>query len=117
MSLRPRITERLSPLRRNPWHLGAGLSGESLSVIRGRKDILHKFFERSRRAVLRRTRLLRSEDSRIDGLEHLDVHLGFPRRKTRLRQRLLHLVLRKLLVAQIRLANTASNHRGTIRDR
>src|SRR5260370_25918661 len=69
--------------RRNPWRLGAGLSGESLSVIRGRKDILHKFFERSRRAVLRRTRLLRSEDSRIDGLEHLDVHLGFPRRKTR----------------------------------
>ena len=43
-----------------PWVLG--LSGD-VPVICRRKDILHKVFKRSRRAVLRRTRLLRSENS------------------------------------------------------
>ena len=36
---------------------------------------------------------------------------------THLRQRLLHLVIRKLLVTQIRFANAARNHRGSFRHR
>src|SRR4029077_20382464 len=52
------------------------LSGGNLPVIRSRKDILHKFFKRSRCAVLRRTRLLRSDDSCVDGLVHLDIRRG-----------------------------------------
>src|SRR4029077_9228052 len=78
------------------WALS--LSGGSLPVIRRRKDILHKFFKRSRCAVLRRTRLLRNEDSCINCLIHLDVQRGSLRRNTNLRQHLLHLVIRKLLV-------------------
>src|SRR5579859_1527685 len=93
------------------------LGGVRLPVICRRKDILHKFFKRSRCAVLPRTRLLRSEESCIDGLEHLDIHRGFLRRKTRLRQRLSHLVIRKLLVTQIRFANAARNYRGSFRHR
>src|SRR5258708_4459254 len=77
------------------------LSDGSLRAIRRRKDILHKFFKRSRCAVLPRTRLLRSENSRVDGLEQLDVFHGSLRRNTHLGQRLLHLVVRKLLVTQI----------------
>jgi len=50
-------------------------------------------------------------------LEHLDVHPGFLPRKTHLRQYLLHLVVRKLLVTQIRPANAACNHRGSFHHR
>jgi len=71
------------------WTLS--LSG-SLPVICSHKDILHKCLKRSRCAVLRRMRLLRSEDSCVNGLEHLDIHRSFLRRKTHLYQRLLHLV-------------------------
>src|SRR6266404_3248525 len=66
--------------RRNrcPW--ASSLSGASLSVIRRRKDIPDKVFKRSRGGVLRRTQLLRNEDSCVDGLVHLDVHRGSLRR-------------------------------------
>src|SRR5580704_6558886 len=82
------------------WKLpnSENLSGGSFRVIRSQEDILHKFFKRSRCSVLRRTRFLRSEDSRVNGPEHLDVHGGFLRRKTHLCQCLLHLVVRKLFV-------------------
>src|SRR5258708_22277616 len=68
-------------------HLGAGLSGESLSLIRGRKDILHKFFERSRRAVLRRTRNstpTRSEEhtSELQSPDHLVCRLLLEKKNT-----------------------------------
>src|SRR5882672_11950846 len=92
------------------WALS--LTGGSLPVIRSRKDILRKLFKRSRCAVLRRTRLLRNEDSCVDGLVHLDVQRGSLRRNTHLRQHLLHLVIGKLLVTQIRFANAARNRRG-----
>src|SRR5258708_34008663 len=62
--------------RRNRWHLGADLSGRTLPVIRGRKDILHKLFERSRGTVLRRTRLLAARHSCVGGLVHLPSHTG-----------------------------------------
>src|SRR5277367_1912270 len=60
---------------------GLSLSAVSLRVIRGHKNILHKSFKRCRRAVLLRTSFLCNEESPIDGLEHLDVHGGFLRRK------------------------------------
>src|SRR5580658_5912708 len=63
---------------------GLSLSAVSLRVIRGHKNIPHKCFKRSRRAVLGGTRLLRNEESSIDGLEHFDVHGGFLRRKAHL---------------------------------
>src|SRR3984885_8168369 len=55
-----------SPLRR------LSLSAVSLRVICGHKNILHKFFHRSRCAVLPGTLLHSNEQSSIDGLEHLD---------------------------------------------
>src|SRR5207244_11217985 len=53
------------------WALS--LSGGSGPVIRSRKNIPYKCFKGSRCRVLRRTRLLRNEDSCVDGLVHLDV--------------------------------------------
>src|ERR1700734_2741847 len=84
------------------------LSGGSLPLIRRRTDILHKFLKRCRGGVVRRTRLPRSDDSFVDGLEHLNVNFGFLRRKTCLRQPLLHLDIRKLHVTQIRFADGAA---------
>jgi signal transduction histidine kinase len=86
-------------------------------VIRSHKNILHKSFEGSRRSVLRRTRLQRNEDSCVDGFVHLDVHGSSLRRNTQLRQRLQHLVIRELLVTQIRFTDAARNHRGSFRHR
>jgi hypothetical protein len=63
---------------------GRCLRSAGLPVICRRKDILHKFFKRSRCSVLPRTRLLRSEDTCVDRLEHLDVHRGFLRRHAHL---------------------------------
>src|SRR5271169_4845964 len=73
--------ERLQNGQSNRIPSSESLASRSLRVIRSQKDILHKFSKRSRCAVLRRTRLLRSEDSCVDGLEHLDVHRGFLGRK------------------------------------
>src|SRR5580700_2834707 len=81
------------------------LSAGSRSVVRSRKDILHKVFKRSRCGVLRQTRLQRNEDSCVDGFVHLDIQSSSLRRNTHLRQHLLHLVIRELLVTQIRFAN------------
>jgi hypothetical protein len=82
-------------------------------VIRNRENILHKVFNRSRCSVLFRTRLQRNEDSCVDGFVHLDVHGSSLRRNAQLRQRLLHLVIRELLVTQIRFADAARNHCGS----
>src|SRR5580700_7471944 len=78
------------------------LSAGSLPVIRGRKHFLHELFKRSRCSVLPRAWLQWNEDSCVDGFVHLDVHGSSLRRNTQLRQRLLHLVIRELLVTQIR---------------
>jgi len=48
---------------------GLSLSAGSFPAIRSRKNILYKSFEGSRRGVLRRTRLQRNEDSRVDSFE------------------------------------------------
>src|SRR5713101_586668 len=79
-----------------PW--APSLSGASRPFMRRRKDIPDKVFKRSRCGVLRRTRLLRNEDSCVDGLVHLDAHRGSLRQNPLLRQHLLHLVIGKLLV-------------------
>src|SRR5277367_361173 len=78
------------------WALS--LSARSFPAIRRHKNILYKSFEGSRSGVLRRTRLQRNENSCVDGFVHLDVHGSPLRRDTQLRQRLLHLVIRELLV-------------------
>src|ERR1700675_2069657 len=94
-----------------------GLNALSLPVIRRRKNILHKLFNRSGCSVLYRTRLQRNEDSCVDGFVHLDVHGSSLRWDTQLRQRLLHLVIRELLVTQIRFTDAARNHCGSFRHR
>jgi hypothetical protein len=58
---------------------------------------------------------LGNEDSCVEGFVHLDVQGRARRRNTHLRQRLLHPVIGKLLIPQIRFANAARNRRGSFR--